>query len=112
MAFRQGCAGEFVGKSAQIDFFEPTDKSTVAILQEAIDDVGFDAKKKSLVTVGGLVGQANATLREVVLVAELQPTEQAKILLTIVEPCLNPEFPQEQRKNTMLGKSEYFFMVL
>ena len=25
--------------------------------------------------------------------------KQAKILLTITEPCLNPEFPQEQRKN-------------
>ena len=36
----------------------------------------------------------------------------AKILLTITEPCLNPEFPQEQLKNTMLGKSAYFFMVL
>ena len=25
--------------------------------------------------------------------------KQAKILLTITEPCLNPEFPQEQLKN-------------
>ena len=25
--------------------------------------------------------------------------KQAKILLTITEPCLNPEFPQEQPKN-------------
>ena len=24
--------------------------------------------------------------------------KKAKILLTITEPCLNPEFPQEQRK--------------
>ena len=67
-------------ESAQIDFLEPTDKSTEeAILQEAIDDVGFDAKKKSLVIVGGSVGQATATLREVVLVAELQPTEVAGV---------------------------------
>ena len=39
-------------ESAQIDFLETTDKSTkeaVAILQEAIDDVVFHAKKKSLV---------------------------------------------------------------
>ena len=36
----------------------------------------------------------------------------AKILLTITEPCLNPEFLQEQLKNTMLWKSAYFFMVL
>ena len=27
----------------------------------------------------------------------------AKILLTITEPCVNPEFPQEQLKNYMLG---------
>ena len=63
-----------LAESAQIDFLEPTDKSTedaVAILQEAIDDVGFDAKKKSLVIVGGSIGQATATLRDVVLVAEL-----------------------------------------
>ena len=25
--------------------------------------------------------------------------KQAKILLTITEPCFNPEFPQEQLKN-------------
>ena len=72
-----------LAESAQIDFLEPTDKSTeeaVAILQEAIDDVGFDAKKKkSLVIVDGSVGQATATLREVVLVAELQPTEVAGV---------------------------------
>ena len=36
----------------------------------------------------------------------------AKMLLTITEPCLNPEFPLEQRKITMLGKSEYLFVVL
>ena len=36
---------------------------------------------------------------------------QAKVLLTITEPCLNPEFPQEQLKIIMLGKSEYLFMV-
>ena len=56
-----------LAESAQIDLLEPTDKSTeeaVAILQEATDDVGFDAKKKSLVIVGGSVGQATATLRE------------------------------------------------
>ena len=38
--------------------------------------------------------------------------KSATILLTITEPCLNPEFPQEQLKNTMLGKSVYFFVVL
>ena len=38
--------------------------------------------------------------------------KQAKILLTIIEPCLNPEFLQEQLKITMLGKSAYFFVVL
>ena len=79
-----------LAESAQINFLEPTDKSTeeaVAILQEAIDDVGFDAKKTSLVIVGGSVGQATATLREVVLVAELQPTEVAGVrqVLTAVK---------------------------
>ena len=38
--------------------------------------------------------------------------KQAKILWTITEPCLNPEFPQEQLKITMLGKSVYFFVVI
>ena len=45
-----------LAESAQIVFLEPTDKSieeAVATLQEAIDDVGFHAKKKSLVIVGG-----------------------------------------------------------
>ena len=32
-----------------------------------------------------------------------------RILLTITEPCLNPEFPREQLKITMLGKSIYIF---
>ena len=48
-----------LAESVQIDFLEPTDKSTeeaVAILQEAIDDV------KSLVIVGGSVGRATTTL--------------------------------------------------
>ena len=73
---------DLFAESAQFVFLEPTDKSTeetVAILQEAIDDVGFDAKKKSLVIVGGSVGQATETLREVVLMAELQPTEVAGV---------------------------------
>ena len=38
--------------------------------------------------------------------------KEAKILLTITEPCLNPEFPLEQPKITVLGKSEYLFVVL
>ena len=65
-----------LAESAQFVFFELTDKSTeetVAILHDAIDDVGFDAKKKSPVIVGGSLGQATATLREMVLMAELQP---------------------------------------
>ena len=36
----------------------------------------------------------------------------AKMLLTISEPCLNPEFPLDQQKNTMLGKSVYLFVLL
>ena len=61
---------------SQIDFLEPTDRSTeeaVAILREAIDGV------KSLVIVGGSVDRATATIRGVVLVAKLQPTEVASV---------------------------------
>ena len=36
----------------------------------------------------------------------------AKILLTITEPCVNPEFPQEQLKNYHARKSSNFFVVL
>jgi len=79
-----------LAESAQIDFLETTEKSTeeaVAILQEAIDDVGFEAKKKSLVIVGGSVDQATSTIREVVLEAELQSSEVAGVhqLLTAVK---------------------------
>ena len=38
--------------------------------------------------------------------------KQAKILLTITDPCLCPEIPQEHRKNTVLGKSVSLFVVL
>ena len=77
MAFRQDVQVYLLAESVQIDFLEPTDRSTekaVAILQEAIDDV------KSLVIVGGSVGRAAATLRGVVLVAELQPSLPSKTL--------------------------------
>ena len=49
-----------LAESVQIDFLEPTDRSTEnadAILQEAIDVV------KSLVIVGESVGRTTATLR-------------------------------------------------
>ena len=39
-------------------------------------------------------------------------TRNTQILLTIAEPCLNPEFPQEQPKITMLGKYEYLFQEM
>ena len=76
VAFHQDVQVYLLAESVQIDFLEPTDKSTeeaVAILQEAIDDV------KSLVIVGGSVGRATATLRGVVLVAKLQPTVVAGV---------------------------------
>ena len=37
--------------------------------------------------------------------------KHASILLTVTEPCSNPEFPWVQRKKTMLGNPEHFCMV-
>ena len=87
----------FWQKPVQIVFFEPTDKSTeeaVSILQKATDDV------KSLVIVGGSVGRATATLRGVVLVAKLQPTEVAGVrqVLTAVKGVREVQVSQARFK--------------
>ena len=42
-----------------------------------------------------------------------QSETSQKMLLTIIEPCSNPEFQQEQLKNYQeLKKTAYFFVVL
>ena len=38
--------------------------------------------------------------------------KQAKILLTITEPCLNPEFPLGEPENYHTRKTSYFFKVV
>ena len=52
------------------------------------------------------LGEPTSFLDHVYLVCtQRQCEKKTKIMLTITEPCLNPEFPKEQLKIIMLGKS-------
>ena len=78
-----------------------------------VDDIKLAGKKQNINPMWKVLnkevdlGEPTSFLDHVYLgCTQRQCEKKAKILLTITEPCLNPEFPQEQLKITMLGKSE------
>ena len=83
-----------------------------------VDDIKLAGKKQHIDPMWKVLnkevdlGEPTSFLDHVYLGCTRGQCEISKDIVDNYRTCLNPEFPLEQRKITMLGNSEYLFVVL